>query len=841
MPTLSLRCLLAASLLGVVSAFGVELADLPDYRGALRALADGLVSVTRVKALRLLDRPDLTAAQKLTVVELAAEACIKEGRLDEALHLLSLHPSPNSPYWAGVAWLAKGNPHDAYSALQQCTPTAPLYPWAKLAEAHALFGQGREAAARRTVRDMREHPDPKVAAQARHIFNELELNEERATVVQGRLKREQGGKDARVQFLRARAAYQENDLATAERLLRDALTTIGLGGHGHDAMTVLLAQVLAKKKPEAGIEILITFAESFNGQLKGKEIHSDYWTDCFTTLEALCHSPEEVSLVMPSLTKWAADPTVPERHGHASYMIARLLRATGRKLEALGLLEGLLALYPQHPRHDEALRLTLQLYRELGIYTRIHSLAQQWKDNVPTTTRPSISFVLGMMHFATGDYQRAIDMFVEAADTDRILLTRRRSLYNAAVSAIKAGQAALFATLLTQLQQAGDGASPALPSDGASADDLKLDNLFAQASAGETVAAEAALNAFIQDPANTDHLRLAEACVTLAEIQLLDQPPRAETADKALQKAATSRPNAAIQERLDYVKLWLEEARSNLDALITQGEAFLKAWPQSTRAPEVHMKIAEASYRQQNFATARTHFEIIATDWPASPHAEAALYFAGKSALAIGSAEGINTAITLWEQVAEANGPLAFEARVQQAAAKRLQDEPEQAIKLIDILIPEAPKDRVPGLLCDKAEILLSQAPNLPASYTAVSTLLDPARLPANLPFFWQARTTYLRALALKAQKQTDEALEACYDTIEAGTNPESPASTPSDLEWLYRVGFLALDYLEELKQWEPAAQLAERLAKPAAPLAKEAATRANRIRLEHFLWDGKK
>ena len=125
----------------------------------------------------------------------------------------------------------------------------------------------------------------------------------------------------------------------------------------------------------------------------------------------------------------------------------------------------------------------------------------------------------------------------------------------------------------------------------------------------------------------------------------------------------------AIKEHIHYSRLWLEEAREDLGKVAEEGLLFIKLWPQSSRLPEVHMKVAEAYYRVQNLAGARTYFELVARNWPESPYADVALYFAGRAALSIGSAESQNAAITLFEQVAERAGPLAFDARLQQAAA----------------------------------------------------------------------------------------------------------------------------------------------------------------------------
>jgi hypothetical protein len=51
--------------------------------------------------------------------------------------------------------------------------------------------------------------------------------------------------------------------------------------------------------------------------------------------------------------------------------------------------------------------------------------------------------------------------------------------------------------------------------------------------------------------------------------------------------------------------------------------------------------------------------------------------------------------------------------------------------------------------------------------------------------------------------------------------------------------GFFGIDLLEASRQWEPAARLAEQIARQPGERAAEAHDRATKIRLEHFLWDG--
>lgn len=832
-------------MLPALAAWGADLKldQSADFIGARRALDAGLPNVARVKLERLLGRSDLSIPDRGRVLELDVESCLRSAQPADALRLLDLHEVPEEPFWRGQTRLQMGAFEEALQAFEACPQTSPYYKLAQLGMAHALTGQGRDAAARRAVKDLRDDQDEDIARHARLIFNELELDTDRAQVVLDRLSRETGGKDARVQYLRARAFFQLGDLQRAESILRDILGTSGIGRHAHDAATVLLAQVLAVKDPLAGLQTLVTFLNGFSSLPAIATTESDYWGETFTTLETLSRQPDIRSRLLTAALGWAADPTIPERHGHAHFLVAQLLHEDGRDAEAIGFLEALIQLHPRHPRTGDAIRLAMEIHGAQRSDARVLALSEQWRRDFGGGEESVVDFLSGLIRFSRGEYADAAVLFTKAADLDSDLIRRRRALYNAAVSALQAGQSALYLTLLSQLQQAGTGdpGDKDHPRDGATAADLKLDHALALAAKVDISSAENELNAFVEAPAHATHPRLAEAHIALAELRLLDVPPRVETAESALQAAAAAAPPDAVRERIDYVRIWLQEARQDLAAVTKEAEAFIGRWPGSARAAEIHMKLGEAYYRNQNFASARTNFELVVKNWPQSPYADSALYFAGKSAMAVATPEGINTAITLWEELADTDSPLAFDARVQQVFAKRRQGDNEQALKLLDTLLSEAPADRRVGLLGDKAELLLSLAKEKPANYAAASTLLDPAKLPANLPFVARARLSVLRALALKAQNLTNEALEACYDTVEAGFNPDAPVATPSEFEWFYRAGFLAIDYLEEQKQWEPAALLAERLGRTAGPLAKDASDKASRIRLQHFLWDGKK
>jgi uncharacterized protein (UPF0147 family) len=204
------------------------------------------------------------------------------------------------------------------------------------------------------------------------------------------------------------------------------------------------------------------------------------------------------------------------------------------------------------------------------------------------------------------------------------------------------------------------------------------------------------------------------------------------------------------------------------------------------------------------------------------------------------SDEGREAAIGIWQELAERGGPLSIPARQQQAMALRRAGKEAEALKLVDRLLTEAqlPKNLRRSMMCEKAEMLMLLGKTDAAALTSAIGVLQEMVRENDLPFDWRARAGYTLAVALQSAGQATEALEACYDVVEADgfTGPSDPA----EFRWYYRAGFFGIDLLEAAKQWEAAARLAEKLAVSSGERAAEAKERATKIRLEHFLWDGK-
>lgn len=254
----------------------------------------------------------------------------------------------------------------------------------------------------------------------------------------------------------------------------------------------------------------------------------------------------------------------------------------------------------------------------------------------------------------------------------------------------------------------------------------------------------------------------------------------------------------------------------------------------------IAIKVAEAQYRLGDYAAARRSFEAVATNHPSSPHADTALYYAGLSAMAMLNDESRDAAIAHWQQLVEGKGPLSFAARMQQMEALRQFGQEDAALQLIGTVLedPVLPKEKRWRLLCEKAEleILVAQKKSAPPQ-AAIGTLSLLLR-EAGIPLQWRARAGFTLAGALQQAARTEEAIEACYDVI--SSSEFSRGANPDEYHWYYRAGFLGMELLEQARRWEEAARLGEKLALSNGSRSAEARERATKIRLQHFLWDGR-
>lgn len=525
------------------------------------------------------------------------------------------------------------------------------------------------------------------------------------------------------------------------------------------------------------------------------------------------------------------------------FLLARWMETLERPQAAVGLLEALLSLAPGHPVENRAIRQVMELHLSMGADDRVLALANRWRlryDEIGTSSL--VDFVSGSILFVRGDYTGAMNRFESAASVAGSLGERRKATYNAAISAFRAGQLGLYQALLAQLEVAGAGGPEgsagvdAGTDSGETAIDLELDRGLDLAARGDP-RAEEVLRRVTQDAQR--HPRVAEAWLALAELGLTKEPFDEDEVRRALLEIGDG-PGVSpgARQRRDYVRIWLATVSGDSEKAIELGQGFLEAWPGSEVEAEIEMKIAELFYRRGDFANARTEFEKVARDHEDSPFAETALYFAGLSAAAVMTEEGVDQAIELWQELADRGGPMGLAARRQQALAKRRQGKEEEALAVLEKLLeePELDIEMSRLLMCEKAEILLVLSRSGGSEAEAVEKTLRALLSQPDLPLVWKLRASFTQAAASREMGQSALALETCYDAVKAAES-EAPV-TPDEFDWYYKAGFLAVELLEAESQWQAAARMAEELAQAGGERSEEAGERAAKIRLAHFIWD---
>jgi hypothetical protein len=810
----------------------VDLEEMPEYRAVRQALHDGLHSVAALKAARLMEAAAPHSTERKTLASLAVEASVRAGDGRTALKILQSEKVPNADFWTAQAHVQAGELDTAEKLLIRRVRDETATGQERFLLAQVSLVTGSLTQAREILEPLRSSPDPHIAARARHMWDEVELRTGHVEQALADLTQPGLPLDDKARLLLAQALLEAGRQSEAQKLLRELVSSAHGGERVHHAASILLADSLLREnnQPQA-VEALVQFLDN--------TAESDLWSSAFDLLARCLGRKSDVPPPDATL-RWIAEGNAAQRaaltapattalfQGHAMLLLARWLTAQDRNFEALGLLEAQLQIHAGHPQMEGAMQLALETYSAGKADARVAALTDMWRQRFGANGSSLIEFITAGTAYSRGDYPRAAELFQTAANLATTLAERRSALFNAGVSALRAGELALYHTLLSQLQVVSGDTSA----------DLELDRALELASRAQPEA-EAELRSFAQK--HPQHPRLFEAQIALSEVLLLRVPIDFAAADRAL-KSAESIPSITDKqrERLLLTRLWRLDRQGLLKELAEVGASFLKDMPAASQAVLIRLKVADAYFRLENFAAARTEFELVAKEFSSSPHADTALYFAGMSALSMMSDEGRETAISLWQELAERGGPLSVPARQQQAMAKRRAGQEAEALTLLDSLLSEKKlaKDLRRSLVCDKAEILMVLGKSDITSLTSAIALLQEFLRDADLPFEWRARGGYTLAVALNSAGRDSEALEASYDVVQA-IGYAGP-SEPAEFRWYYRAGFFGIDLLERAKQWEPAARLAEKLAVTSGDRAAEAKERATKIRLEHFLWDGK-
>jgi tetratricopeptide (TPR) repeat protein len=341
-------------------------------------------------------------------------------------------------------------------------------------------------------------------------------------------------------------------------------------------------------------------------------------------------------------------------------------------------------------------------------------------------------------------------------------------------------------------------------------------------------------------PAN--HPRAVEAHVALAELAL-DRSPPLFSAARQHSLAAGKVAAGPWVERIAWLTIWMDELDGRMGTAIDGGRAFLNRHPNSKWRPSVHLKLAELLGRVGDWTGAVNQYRALATEEDDDTELAArALYLAGIAESAIPSPDSLDRAIDFWRDAAKADEAMTFPARFRQAMAKARLGDTDEALKQLEGLLaskpPPSPAQRQ-AVLCARGELFLRPGEKSPPQPQAAAAAFDQVAQDPATPTALKYQALCRKADSLRRLGRADDALAVYTEAAQPVLGTFAEESPPvNELTWPLRAGFSAFSLCSERGDWKTALDLAIHLAQTPGPHAARAKDFANRIRLEHFLWE---
>jgi TolA-binding protein len=766
------------------------------FSGAYQASEDRPAHVLYAKSLIEIGRPDsalnvlndLAAAQQSDpeIDELVAQASLRLGHWSHAAELFArlLEQIPVSSQTEARLGLASAQRalHQRDAAELTLKPLIGTEPRAALLAAEMRLQASNPKAARSILENI-GNASPELRLARDSLWGECDLQEKHL--------------DDASQKFKAVLASPVTGAVRARTLAELGLAKIAL----------------LQQEPEEAEELI----EKIIGNNPNSPVLAELFENLYTVYS------QETNPQLNEFVSWSSDASgAAERQGFARYYLARLQSKQNLPDKAIALLHLILTEQPRHPiAQDAAVALADLLVRNgnarqaISALEKFLPLAALDPKNLP----PPLGFALARAHFAIGNYPVAHQIFahVDAGNNEDI---RSRVLFNSALCSLQAGDFSGFSSEFARLKEN--------PHSTSLTGTLLFDRALLEARNGQARADQTLLQFLREFPADS---KIPDARLILAELRLTEQPADPSAAKAQLSQVKTLDPS--LQEKADRLSFTLAVNDPKQKPAVAEQLAkdFLQKYPQSQFRTEVHLKLGEFFFRQNDFANAQTQFELVREEDPDSPLLEPALFLAGEAARKSLNPSSLDNAIGLFEDVYKIGGPLKYQARLEQALTKRQVHQESEAIVLLNDLVSQHPPEEVLREALDAlGDAKFTLAGDQPALYQEALDTFERLASLDNLPTHWKQRALYKKAKCYEKQQKLDAALETYYDVLALPANG-------ADQLWFFRAGFEAAQILEDRHSWSSAAAVYEQLANTRGAKSEEAKNRLDRLRLEHFLW----
>ncbi len=788
---------------------------------AARPLAEGVPEVA-VERLQNLLTQRLSAAEQLIAKTKLTEALMRANRPTEALKVAT--DSSLTKDLPALFWKAQ-----ALALLYRWEEARPLYAQVSAAAQGSL----RADAAFGEAQCFRALGQPEEALRVLRSLQQDSRWHVRATLGAAGLLIDRDNLVEADHLLRSLKPEQ-----TGERNERRYLFGRIQSGEGHyDRAVEVLSVILQKPEGVPHALLVATLSAIADAHLRGKtaERGDDVLEDFVdhhptdSALPAVFAKLDELYQAEPKpspneLERWSRDRMEPRR-ALAQWYLARSQLRAGDREKAIKTLTRLRASPAQLSSLGEAqLELARLLLADRRWEAAIEAGEAARRLNPTPAFAQRAAWLIAGANYRAGRLEAAAPIFEQIAHDAPALADE--ALFNAALCWLRLERPDKFSNDYRQISND--------PVKQTAQSDLLLEKGSVQAAQGKAEAAVSFQN-FIRDFPSSP--RVSEAWVALAELAFHAPKPDLETARQDLARARQGTPTPAAIERADYLEIWLNDAAPAKDEsqVIAAATAFLQRHPGSPFSAEVRMKLAEAYFRRQDFASAQTQFELLAQQNPQADLTEKALFFAARSAVSSMGAESLDHALSLLDQVVKMNGDLKWAARNEEAAIERRLGKNANALAIYDeVLKNEAKPPERREALCGKGDVLYEMGATDPQNYRRAIDLFQQLADDPGVPAHWRNQAEFKKGKALEKLNDSPAALTTYYTVLEEGAQPERQ----HEFFWFYKAGFSAAHLLEETSDWKSAVAVYRKLAAVGGARSDEAKTRLTQLRLEHFLWE---
>lgn len=794
----------------------IDIKNLPSWTAALSAHNDGLSDVALLKLEEISSRQDLSDENKSRIRALLVENLVRTGQYEQAL---STAKGDELPFWRGMALSGLGRLTEAlpilYQFIDDPSDTRHEHALITIASAYNSIGMADKSIQLITEslensKDSPRSPIIYLILADLHItksnFNEsIKLLNEATISPKSSFK-------ILAEIIRSRALLLSNELVKADELLRKLyLNPTEFSQSIYQTLNLLRAETHKRLgQSDEALSVLQSAVENAPTN-----------TDAFPFFDAMLLLKDDSKEQLNNLLQGWIKSEDTQLSRLATYYN---IRATSTETES-----SLVELKELTKTEDKISLLSSILIAEILINDSkpqdaleiLSGLSEQTND---TKNKASIAFLEAKAHTSTKDFRSAKESYLKVNSPEYAIT----AAFNAALTEVKANEKNEFTFEISSFNKIGSITARG---------DLMIEQGLLLASEQNSSALSKLETFTTQFP---KHPRTAEAHLAIAAINLLAFPPKTKAAREALSLARNFAITPTDKQRADYLAFWIEESAGNLEECLKFGDSFIKKWPDSSQAPSVRMRQAELCFRNKDYSESLHNFEKLYTDYPNSPLAIRARYFAGHSARLTLTEEGSKRALSLWQKVAESDGTLAPRARLEQAKLKLNTNLRTEAIQILDSIIDESKKDEIKiSALTLKGKALYELGGTNASKFNDAIDSFDLILQIQTLRTRDRNEALFRKAKAYELLGQITESLESFYEILTAPRPPLAENESP-ELNWHYKAGFECIRILEKRgsdQDLKAAIVIADQLSNTPGIRSNEAKTLGERLRLENFIW----